>query len=150
MKAKRIALVLSILFCTGINANETLNKRWIKAHHILKDTKLKLIWQDTRNVAYHKRSWYEAKKYCENLTLTKRTEWRLPILPELLSTIDYTKSSPALLSDFSFSAKSGYYWSSSKISTDKKYAWYVEIKKGNTYAYSKEEKAFFRCVHDDK
>lgn len=149
MKYKMI-VVVSVLFFGIVYANENLTNRWIKERHIVRDSQLHLIWQDSRNVQYRKKSWDEAKRYCQNLTLTKRKEWRLPTLPELLSIVDYSRASPALISAFFFSSKSGYCWSSSINSTDKRYAWYVEISKGNTYSYSKEEEAFFRCVHNDK
>jgi hypothetical protein len=146
MKYKIVLIFVFVVF-EILYADE---HRWVKEHHIVKDSHLNLIWQDAVNVKYRKRSWSNANKYCENLTLTKRTEWRLPTLPELLSTIDYSKSSPALVEAFSFSSASGYYWTASTISTDNRYAWYIAIDKGNTYAYSKAEKVLFRCVHDDK
>lgn len=149
MKYKIVCLFF-ILLTPFLCAIESSENRWVKDRHIVKDRALNLIWQDTKSVKIRKKTWSGAKKYCERLTLAGKSNWRLPTLHELLTTVDYTRSSPALLEHFSFSDKRGYYWSSSAVSTDERYAWYISIDKGNTYAYSKEETAFMRCVCDDK
>jgi hypothetical protein len=41
-------------------------------------------------------NWESAKKYCKDLTIGQRKDWRLPTIQELLSIVDYSKFDPAL------------------------------------------------------
>lgn len=146
----KIGFVLVLIITQLVSASDSSKSRWVEKNHVVKDTALNLMWQDTQSVKIRKKTWNDANHYCESLILGQHKNWRLPTLDELLTTVDYTRSSPALIEDFSYSDNKGYYWSSSRVSTDVRYAWYVAIDKGNTYAYSKEETAFMRCVRNDK
>ncbi|ETR72346.1 MAG: hypothetical protein OMM_07560, partial [Candidatus Magnetoglobus multicellularis str. Araruama] len=68
-----------------------------------------LMWQ--QDPAANTMNWQNAIKYCETLSLSDYTDWRLPTIKELKSIIDYSKYHPALNSDF-FNGKIYSYWSS--------------------------------------
>ncbi|MSP92851.1 MAG: DUF1566 domain-containing protein, partial [Myxococcales bacterium] len=64
------------------------------------DTKTQFVWQrspptnggPTSDGRY---DWQGALKYCDDLVLAGADDWRLPTIVELLSIVDYGKSSPA-------------------------------------------------------
>ena len=62
---------------------------------IVNDSSTGLIWTKTYVTG---KKWQEALKYCEDLTYAGKSDWRLPNKNELISIINYDKSSPA--SDF--------------------------------------------------
>lgn len=144
----KIGLTMLVLGFSLLNAQSD-DTRWIASNHVIKDSNLGLMWQDTRTVRLQTKTWHEAKNYCADLKLAQKYNWRLPTLDELLSIVDYEEYSPAIVDTFNFTDKKGYYWTSSNVSTDKRYAWYISFDKGNTYAYSKEEAVYVRCVRDD-
>ena len=126
------------------------NKRWLEYNHIVKDRVLKLTWQDTRIVRLRKRTWKDAQKYCKRLKLSRKRNWRLPTMYELLTIVDYKRETPAINDIFQYVEANGYYWTTDDVVNDEEYAWYVSFKKGNTYGFTKAKKAYVRCVRDNK
>ncbi len=49
-----------------------------------------LIWQKSHNS--QRKNYYDAKKYCESLTLGNQSDWRLPTIKELFSIADFRGS----------------------------------------------------------
>jgi len=64
-------------------------------------------------------NWKEALEACENCSLAGYNDWRLPNRNELLSIVDYSKSYPAVNTDYFPLSQYyyGYYWSSSTNSS---------------------------------
>jgi len=147
---KKYILIIVIFSLTLSIAKGLRNKRWIEANHVVRDRVLNITWQDTRIVRLRQRTWKDADKYCKRIRLAKKTNWRLPTMYELLTIIDYKKNNPAMIDIFEYVQSKGYYWTSDNIVTDKNYAWYVSFNKGNTYGFSKDKKAYIRCVRDNK
>ncbi|KPA16057.1 secreted protein containing DUF1566 [Candidatus Magnetomorum sp. HK-1] len=88
-----------------------------------------LMWQ--KQTAPSKMDWYDAKSYCNNLTLAGHSNWRLPTREELKfidKTIHYF---PDTVSDYY------YYWSSTSETTYR--AWGVNF--GNTWLYESKQKS---------
>ena len=128
-----------------------------------------LIWSDR---SLNKMKWETAKKYCENLSEGNFTDWRLPTISELKTTIncnyvrssckvsDSCLSSSCYSSDCYCSGKSnngGYYsklgdpdwvwlWSSSTLSDSTGYAWRVGFGNGNVNYFNKSDYNYVRCV----
>ena len=76
------------------------------------DNVTKLVWQKavTSTQAY---AWCDAINYCATLTLAGRT-WRLPTRIELLSIVDFTRTSPAINTTYFPSVPGGkYHWTAS-------------------------------------
>ncbi|ETR67352.1 MAG: hypothetical protein OMM_11699, partial [Candidatus Magnetoglobus multicellularis str. Araruama] len=73
-----------------------------------------LMWQkEATTIAM---TWQNAIAYCENLSLSDFSDWRLPTAHELRSIVDYTKSYPAIDKNFFNNNKSSFYWSSTSLS----------------------------------
>lgn len=131
-----------------------------------------LIWSDRSSSAMN---WQSAVNYCQNLNEGSHSDWRLPTISELKTTIKNCQSggsscnvSDSCLSAFSdCSSKSchceergnngGYYsrlgddshvhlWSSSSISSDSNYAWLVDYFDGSVTPHIKSLNHNVRCV----
>ena len=143
-----------------------------EAEYIRKGRKIgNLIWSDRSSNGMN---WSNAKQYCENLTEGGFTDWRLPTISELKTTIQNCQSggSSCKVSDSCLWADScwsnscycdgrnnneGYYsklgddgnvwlWSSSTPSDYPFHAWHVNFKNGYVKHYITSDKYFVRCV----
>jgi hypothetical protein len=81
------------------------------------DSATRLVWQKCSagqgttlgNCGTGSISWYtlsDAFKFCEELILGGRSDWRLPNINELMSIIDYTKDNPLLIHPYFLTPKS--------------------------------------------
>lgn len=84
------------------------------------DTAIGLMWQ--KETADFKMNWEEALSYCENLTLARYNDWRLPNERELGSLVDYDKYEPSIDTIVFPDTVSFYYWSSTTYSLDRRQA----------------------------
>jgi len=85
------------------------------------------------------KTWFEATRYCENLTLGGFNNWRLPNINELYSIVDYSSIQPAIDSPFLYLANSRdrVYWSSTSVVPSLgtlEYA--VDFDKGSVYSFA--------------
>lgn len=72
------------------------------------------------------RNWQQALQYCQDLKLGGFEDWRLPNVKELQSIVDYSKSSPALNTDFfKISDPKSWFWSSTTHGDNHQMANYV-------------------------
>jgi len=116
-----------------------------KAGDVVIDKKGKLIWQDTPSVIEVKKNWEEAKAYCQALSLEHSEDWRLPSYDELISIVDYTKHTLAIMPAFEHIV-SEYYWSSNADKENSKNVKNVYFGNGCPDGKSKKNKYFIRCV----
>jgi len=130
-------IFMMIFISTIINADLTRD-----TNKIVTDNVTKLMWQD--DVFSSSYEWLNAISYCENLTLGTFSDWKLPNKTELLSIVDYNKSSPSI-STF-INTKLGYYWSSTTSIDDKIEAWIINFKLGHTNKNNKNKSLYVRCV----
>jgi hypothetical protein len=114
-----------------------------------------LVWQKavTSTQAY---TWAAAQTYCTGLTLAGRT-WRLPTRIELLSLVDFTRTSPAIDTTAFPGVPGGKYhwtaspWVVSQISTKPQYSWIVNFYEGlSSNAGDRTQAEYARCVSSDK
>jgi hypothetical protein len=148
---KNIFIIVLLLSFNLLQADTIKNQdRWIKMNNIVKDTKLGLIWQDSKSTKIRKKRWEDGKQYCANLTLSGANNWRLPSYNELLSIVNYSRHEPSIVKPFRNTNKTGYYWTSTDVITNAAYAWYVSAQFGLTYTYSKDEVCYIRCVRTAK
>jgi len=113
---------------------------------IVTDSLTKLQWQDDTIGTII--NWTRAISRCEALTLGGFSDWRLPNIKELQSIVDDSKISPSIDSAF-VNTVSDSYWSSTTLSYDSSFAWYVTFATGNTYNYLKTYPRYgyyVRCV----
>jgi hypothetical protein len=109
------------------------------------DTGAQLMWQQGN--APEKKTWKDALKYCEELTLSGYSDWRLPDVKELSSLIDETKNkSPLIDACFPDTKTDDYYWSSSVYAPDTNDAWDVSFNYGYVSGSSKDNTNYVRCV----
>jgi len=102
-----------------------------------------LVWQQQGDGV--PRSWEQALRYCEDLTLAGHSDWRLPDCKELRSIVETSKFDPAIDPVFT-DARSAPYWSSSTFAYDPSQAWYVNFETGALLTDGKGSEAYVRCV----
>jgi len=98
-----------------------------------------LEWQ--QNSPKDKKTWQEAIAYAESIG----DGWRLPTVQELISQLDFTKSSPA-------TSKPGWglhwYWSSTPCASYPGSAWGVDFDDGGVSHGGKFSVDYVRCVRE--
>ena len=72
------------------------------------DAQRKLVWQD--NINPGNKSWSSAVSYCENLTHDGSSQWRLPNINELMSVIDFSRTTGVYNGTFTYNPSTS--WSS--------------------------------------
>ena len=87
-----------------------------------------LMWQ--KETAPGEYTWQEALEYCENLSLARHDDWRLPNVRELQSIVDYGRHRPSIDPIFGAEPWSSY-WSSSTSFYNPAYAWGVGFYSGH-------------------
>jgi len=118
---------------------------WLGANTV-KDYDTGLMWQDNSDAKTIKRDWQGAKAYCQELTLTGYSDWRLPTIKELHSIVDITREYPAIKKIFKNVASKDY-WSATEYLPYAKKAWRVDFGVGSSYHAADMFKEFFvRCV----
>ena len=119
-----------------------------------------------------KKTWADAKSYCEGLNTEGFSDWRLPTQRELMliwamggnsnvssgyanNTGVGKNPAPAISSSY-LNQQSGftafaadYYWSATQNSSSSTNAWYVNFSSGHTYYYNKTSSYSVRCVRDE-
>ena len=108
------------------------------------DSVTNLQWQDDDASIATSKSWTDAIAYCEALELGGKTDWRLPNKNELISIVDYTKSSEVFLNGFTKVSNSRF-WSSTTYADDDS-AWHVGFGDGRANVDSKYYGYSVRCV----
>jgi hypothetical protein len=107
------------------------------------DYKSGLMWQKSDNGTAT--TWVEAAPYCNDLELGGHADWLLPDVSTLVTTVNYSKSDPAIHNVFD--GRSNAYWSSSTYAADPDYAWYVVYLGGGVHLLKKNSSdGYVRCV----
>ncbi|MGI5828284.1 MAG: DUF1566 domain-containing protein [Patescibacteria group bacterium] len=94
-------------------------------------------------------SWQNALKYCANLNMDGKTDWRLPNVKELTSIVHYSTYNPSINTSYFSNTASNYYWSSTTYSGNNTGAWYVSFGNGHTDYYYKPNSYRVRCVRGE-
>jgi hypothetical protein len=131
-----VALCTTTLFCAD---------RFIKSGDVVIDNETTLIWQS--NPSTSKRTWQDAKEYCNNLSYGSRSDWRLPNIDELMSLTDKSKYKPSIATN-KINIKSKWYWTSSTIKWNTSHAWFVFFGDGYDGSIGKSDGNYVLCVAD--
>lgn len=120
---------------------------FIKDGDVVIDKKLNLVWQDNTAVIKVKKTWEEAKAYCQSLSLSYSDSWRLPTYDELITIVDYDKHTLAAMPAFKH-VVSEYYWSSDTDKENSKNAKNIYFGNGCPSSNAKAERYYIRCVRN--
>jgi hypothetical protein len=91
--------------------------------------------------------WTDAINYCEGLLLGNRSDWRLPNIFELRSIVDYENyKNPSIDSNYFPNSLSNDYWSSTTVSQNTSFSWYIFFNNGIVNKLSKDLNHYVRCV----
>ena len=94
-------------------------------------------------------SWQAALDYCEGLSWSGDTDWRLPSVSELQSIVDNRKTTSPFIDEIAFPATPGGIFSSSSscaYADWSNFAWYVLFGYGHVDGYDKNGDNRVRCV----
>jgi hypothetical protein len=91
-----------------------------------------LQWQ--RTLSTEQLSWSsDALAYCDALVLAGYDDWRLPSRIELISIVDFTRSTPAIDSDVFAGVPTSIFWTASPIAGVPGMAMNVNMELGSVY-----------------
>jgi len=113
------------------------------ANEIVYDRVTGLFWQQSTSGQTY--TWDEATAYCESLTQGGYSDWRLPWRIELVSLVDYTRTSPAIDPVFP-NTPNAEFWSASIYVDVMDYAWAVHFAYGDSHTYTRSSSFQVRCV----
>ena len=117
---------------------------------MIKDTSTGLLWEDTPHVRETKITHPRAKMYCSELKLGDFQDWKLPTIQELLTIIDYRRTSPALMKAFNYVEDESFYWSQTVVADESDAFWGVNFKRGASSKASEYYDRYVRCVRSIK
>ena len=117
---------------------------------MVKDSSTNLLWEDTPHVREAKLTYPRAKIYCSELHLGDFNDWRLPTIQELLTIIDYRRTSPALIKAFNYVEDESFYWSQTVVADESDAFWGVNFKRGASSKASEYYDRYVRCVRSMK
>ena len=136
--------------CVRNNLNSIfVDKSFSKSGDIVSDNITQLEWQDNNESNSTLHTWQGAIDYCEALSLSEKTGWRLPNVNELLTIVDRNSINPAINNEFNYTfiGSTFSYWSSTDM-TDFSVARTVNFRGGYTNSENRNAAEYVRCVRD--
>ena len=115
------------------------------------DKKHNLIWQDHQHNVKIIVTHQHALEYCEKLTQSGSSSWRVPTVEEYKYIIDKSRVKDELMINRAFyHVKQDDYWANDRtwIRNFGKYAYYVFLKSGTIYYQNRTYPKYIRCVRD--
>jgi hypothetical protein len=120
----------------------------VQGENSAKDSLTGLVWQ--RSSDGEKRNWWDAIKYCDNLTIDGESDWRLPSMAELQTIVDYTEHHPSISKEVFYGlALSGLYWSSSPCNYGYRNVWLIAFNDGRSGWRMRSTHHVVRCVRGE-
>lgn len=124
-----------------------LKEEKIKQFALVTFVKKDLMWQDDSDTTTLKLNFLEFNRYCKDLNLANRKDWRTPTYNELLELVNYEKKSPASIPEMK-NILPLKYWSNSQSVSKKDFYWYVDFQEGTTQIEHHLQKNHIRCVRN--
>lgn len=124
------------------------NKLTRSGDYVIDDAN-KLMWQDTYDNVKIRLTQKKAIEYCENLTLSGFSNWRLPTVEEYQTIIDKSRKREELMINRAFKyILPENYWASDRTWTRNLglYGYFVFFKSGAVYYQNRSYEKFVRCV----
>ena len=125
-------------------APRTLSSFWTdNGNGTVTDHRSGLVWQQAETPD---RSWEEAIRSCEDLTLAGLGDWRLPSLREIRAINDESRVRPSIDTALFPGTSSAPFWSSTTLVNQTARAWTVDFTFGIASYNSKTDRLRLRCV----
>jgi len=142
--------MINKIFLTLIGLTIIVNADFDRHNGIILDFNTGFEWQDnysdnSNNIK--ESTWSNAIKYCQELNLGNKSDWRLPSRKELLTIVDKNRNRPAIDSTFR-KTSSNFYWSIDRF--EGKYVWGIDFFYGSKGRYDENNEFLIRCVREDK
>ena len=116
---------------------------------VVSDENTRLMW--TRSIAENLKNKLDAVKFCKDLKYSGFSDWRLPDVRELMTTVDFgTDSSPVIDAFYFPDTPDKNFWTSTVNALENTYSWHVDFKYGETGFINEEGYHFVRCVRGPK
>lgn len=123
----------------GKNLPNDAAHRFVEASGTVFDNVTSLVWQ-TDSVSA--RNFLDARDYCQRLSINGQTGFRVPLLHELHTLVDETRTAPALAPPFKATGASGN-WS---MTSESGFTWVIEFTVGGPVLTAQDELVGVRCV----
>ena len=134
-----ILLSSAILFAAGMR----------KSGDVVVDKQNKLIWQDHKHNTDFLYDQDHAIEYCEKLTQSGSSSWRLPTVKEYKYIIDKTRKDELMINRAFYHIKQAGYWTQDRTwRTFGLYGYYIFFKSGAAYYENRTYPKHVRCVRD--
>jgi len=133
---------LVFLLCIAYSANAQIINH---SENTKKDTKTNLIWQDSKDVTSTKRTFADAKKYCEDLELDGISSWELPGFLELFSIVNTKAYNPTISKKFEHIVSKNYWSAKTFGHASSQEAFVVYFLSGAFNREKMDQKFFVRC-----
>jgi hypothetical protein len=122
---------------------ESSTRFWVDGDTV-QDKTTGLMWT-RKNVGSKRFTWPDAKAACAAAREGGYDDWRLPIIRELLSLVDYSRTEPAI--DPAFECESAWYWSATPYSSSPSgCAWGVGFNGGSSLCSYQVSDNYVRAV----
>ncbi|QKJ22456.1 DUF1566 domain-containing protein [Poseidonibacter lekithochrous] len=116
--------------------------------NVIKDTKTNFLWQDSKEAKTQRRSFEEAKAYCQNLELDGKTKWEMPSFLAAFSIVNTKVYNPTLSKEFKNYVSDNYWTTKTFSHAMSKEAFVVDYKSGAFNRKLMEDKFYVRCFED--
>ena len=112
------------------------------------DINNKLMWVDDVSVLKTLLAHKEAVEYCENLSFSGYSNWRLPEIEEFKLIVDKRNTRSYINKKFRFNLPDGYWARRAHWRTLWFYADYMHFISGTAYFDSRHKKKYVRCIRN--
>jgi hypothetical protein len=108
-----------------------------------------LIWQDHSDNTSFRFSQEKAIEYCQKLSQSGSSSWRLPTVEEYKSIIDKSRTDEIMINKkFRHILPQGYWTQDKTWRTLNRYGYYIYFKSGTAYYENKTYPKYVRCVRN--
>jgi len=130
---------------------ELFSANLIKSGDTVVDRDHKLIWQDHKENTIYRLKQDNAIKYCDELTQSGFSDWRLPTVEEYKYIIDKTRKDEIMINKKFYHIVQDGYWTKDRTwRTLGRYGYYIFFKSGTAYYENRTYAKYVRCVRDIK
>jgi hypothetical protein len=123
---------------------------FIKSGNTVVDSVHNLLWQDHLDNTNILKSQAGAVEYCQNLSQSGFSDWRLPSVEEYKYILDKTRKDEIMINKkFHHIVQDGYWTIDKTWRTLNRYGYYIYFKSGTFYYENKTYPKYVRCVRDN-